>query len=96
MNVSFHPEAEAEFISAIEYYEDIKPGLGLDFALEVQSAISRASKYPQAWQELDKNIRRTLVKRFPFGILYSEAENKLFILAVMNLHREPNYWKIRK
>lgn len=34
MNVSFHPEAEAEFISAIEYYKDIKPGLGLDFALE--------------------------------------------------------------
>ena len=35
MNFSFHPEAEEEFNKAIDYYEDIDPGLGYDFALEV-------------------------------------------------------------
>ena len=38
MNFSFPPEAEKEFNEAINYYEDIRPGLGYDFALEVYSA----------------------------------------------------------
>ena len=27
MTISFHPEAEEEFNKAIDYYEDIEPGL---------------------------------------------------------------------
>lgn len=37
MNYSFHPEAEIEFIEAIEYYEEKESGLGYDFAVEVYS-----------------------------------------------------------
>ena len=47
MNFSFHPEAEEEFNKAIDYYEDIEPGLGYDFALEVYTAIQRAVKFPK-------------------------------------------------
>ena len=39
MSYAFHPEAEAEFISAINYYEERHVGLGYDFAREVYSAI---------------------------------------------------------
>lgn len=35
MKFAFHPEAEAEFNTAIDWYEDCTPGLGLDFAGEV-------------------------------------------------------------
>jgi len=35
------------------------------------------------------------VKRFPYGVLYSEEADGIFILAVMNLHRAPDYWKRR-
>ena len=37
MKHAFHPEAEAEFLAAIDYYEDREPGLGSDFAIEVRS-----------------------------------------------------------
>jgi len=33
--------------------------------------------------------------RFPFAVLYSESDEELFILAVMHLRREPNYWAHR-
>lgn len=33
MKVDFHPEAEAELVAAIDYYETCEPGLGLAFAL---------------------------------------------------------------
>ena len=53
MSFSFHPEAEEEFNQAVDYYQDIEPGLGHDFALEVLSAIRRAVEYPRAWALLD-------------------------------------------
>ena len=96
MNFSFHPEAEEEFNKAIDYYEDIEPGLGYDFALEVYSAIQLSVEFPKAWVVLEDEVRRCLVRRFPYAILYSAEENGVFILAVMNLHREPGYWKCRK
>lgn len=96
MNFSFHPEAQEEFYKAIDYYEEIESGLGYDFALEVYSAIKRSIEFPKSWSVLEGEIRRSLVKRFPYGILYSEEQKGIFIIAVMNLRREPGYWKHRK
>jgi plasmid stabilization system protein ParE len=96
MTFSFHPEAEEEFNKAIDYYEDIEPGLGYDFALEVYSTVRRSVEFPKAWTVLEGEIRRSLVRRFPYGVLYSEEHEEIFVVAVMNLHREPDYWKHRK
>jgi len=41
MKYLFHPEAEAEFAQAVEYYEEYEEGLGYDFAVEAYSAIER-------------------------------------------------------
>lgn len=95
MSFRFHPEAERELREAVEYYEEIEPGLGYDLSVEVYSAIQRAVTYPRAWPDLDDKIRRALVRRFPYGVLYTEEEDALLIVAVMNLHREPGYWKGR-
>jgi plasmid stabilization system protein ParE len=96
MIFSFHPEAEEEFNNAIDYYENAEPGLGYDFAIEAYSTIQRIIEYPKAWPQVDKEIRRSLVQRFPFGMLYSEEGDSIFILAVMHLHKKPGYWKTRK
>ncbi len=96
MNFSFHPEAEEKFRKATDYYEEIEPRLGCDFALEIYSTIKRSVEFPKAWAVLDGDVRRSLVRRFPYGILYSEERDGIFIVAVMNLHREPEYWQHRK
>lgn len=96
MTFSFHPEAEVEFNKAIDYYEGIEPGLGLDFVIEVHLAIQRSVAFPKAWPVIDGEIRRALVRRFPFGILYSVDNDGIYIVAVMHLHRMPEYWKHRK
>lgn len=95
MKYSFHPEAEIEFIEAIEYYEERESGLGYDFAIEVYSAIERMIAFPKAWPIIEEDIRRSLVRRFPYGILYSAEKDGVCIVAVMHLHREPKYWKHR-
>lgn len=96
MSFTFHPEAETEFNKAIEYYEEIEPGLGYDFAIEVYSTIQRSVAFPKAWPVIEAEIRRSLVKRYPYGVLYSDETDEIYIVAVMHLHREPDYWKRRK
>ena len=96
MSFSFHPESEEEFNKAIEYYENIELGLGYDFALEVYSAIQLSVEFPKAWAVLESEIRRSLVRRFPYGVLYSVENEEIFVIAIMNLHRDPDYWKHRK
>lgn len=95
MRYAFHPEAHAEFLEAIERYEERGSGLGYDFALEVYSVIDRIVAYPKTWPFLDGEIRRSLVRRFPYGVLYAEESDLIFIVAVMHLHRDPGYWKHR-
>ena len=94
MSHFFHPEAE--FLDAPDYYEDCEEGLGIDFAVDVQSAIERAVRNPRAWALLEEDVRRCQTKRFPYGVLYSEEPDGVFILAIMHLHRDPDYWKHRR
>ncbi len=96
MNLIFHPQAETEFHEAITYYEDREPGLGEDFAVEVYSAIENVLAYPQAWPVLEEDVRRCLVTRFPYGVLYSIEPDGIYVLAVMHLHRNPESWKKRR
>jgi plasmid stabilization system protein ParE len=95
MKYAFHPEAEAEFLHAIDYYEKCEPGLGYDFALEVQTSIKSILSFPRAWTILEADIRRCQTSRFPYGIVYSQDGDTILILAVMHFHRNPDYWKDR-
>lgn len=95
MKFSFHPDAEAEFLDAINYYEGCEQGLGHDFAIEVHSAIENILSFPKAWAILEDGIRRCQIRRFPYGIVYYNDENNILVLAVMHLHRNPDYWKDR-
>ena len=95
MTFAFHPEADEEFVEAVAYYEDCGPGLGIDFSRGVYASIENAIDYPTMWPEIEDEVRRCLAHRFPYGVLYSIEPDGIFILAVMHLHRDPDYWKHR-
>ena len=65
MRFYFHEYAEAEFDRAVEYYEDCRNGLGIEFAQEVYATIDRIIQYPEAWSPMSKNTRRCFVKPVP-------------------------------
>ncbi len=97
MTYFFHPKAKDEFISAIDYYGECSPGLGLEFSKEIYSTIQRIICFPNSGVKFSENTRRSLAKRFPFGVIYrcSEEKNEIIIFAVMQLNRAPDYWKTR-
>jgi plasmid stabilization system protein ParE len=92
MNYSFHPYAEKELEEVERYYDNIREELGNRFRAETEMAISRILDFPNAWQPLSENTRRRTLKTFLYGIVYRVKTDEIRILAVMHLHREPNYW----
>ena len=92
MKSVMHPEAREEFLAAIDYYNEVEPGLGMAFYSEVESAIVLIENYPDLWSEIGRGIHRCLVRRFPFAVLYSKEADCVFIYAIMHNKREPGYW----
>jgi plasmid stabilization system protein ParE len=95
MTYSFHPDAELELNQAIDYYEECRAGLGLEFADEVYKTVQRILAFPNAWQSMGEGNRRCLSNRFPFGVIYYKREQEIIVLAVMQLNRKPYYWRSR-
>lgn len=95
MHIDFLSIAEEEFVEAVDYYNQQSEGLGYEFAFEVQRTLERIIQFPEAWTPLSKRTRRCRTNRFPYGIIYQIRSETILIVAVMNLHREPNSWKDR-
>jgi len=56
--------------------EGSEPGLGYQFAIEIFAAVERIKANPGMWPVLDGQVRRCLVHRFPYGVIYSVDEQK--------------------
>ncbi len=92
MNVRLLKIAQLDLDAAIDYYNSERRGLGYEFLWEVLFMIDRIKQFPHAWQIFHDDSRRCIIRRFPYGIIYMFEEDTLVILAIANLHREPEYW----
>ena len=91
----FLKPAEEELIEAALYYESASTGLGNDFLDDVQLAIDSLREYPHAGAVIDPQLRRKLLSRFPFGLVYAVAAKEIVIVAVAHYGRRPGYWQSR-
>ena len=96
MSVRFHPEAEEDLTAAIDYYEGCEAGLGEDFALEVAAVLRNVASFPLAWPVVEDGMRRCLINRFPYALLYDIEDNGIHVYAVGHLSRQPGYWRHRR
>jgi plasmid stabilization system protein ParE len=87
--------AEADIKDAYQWYESQRKGLGENFLLCVEEALSKVSRTPQIYAIAYKDIRRALIHRFPFGIFYIEGKKNITVLAVLHARRNPQTWKER-
>ena len=94
--VVWHPAAADEFISAVEWYEQQRPGLGSEFAAACRSALALIRDQPQAFRHVQGEVRRVLLRRFPYAIFYRAREAELLVIAVMHERRDPRRWQERR
>jgi hypothetical protein len=92
VKIVFDKLAQLEFDDASEYYEFEVPGLGTRFREEVKRGIRRIREYPDAWAKEKNDVRRYLLHRFPYKILYSIEQDYIYVIAIAHCHRRPDYW----
>lgn len=89
---SFNRIAKQELLEAISYYEAEASGLGGRFLSAVEMVVAELVELPESAPILRKDIRRKLVPRFPYSLLYKMRGPEIRILAVAHQKRRPFYW----
>ena len=95
LSLKFHPEVAGEIGASYRWYQEQAEGLGDDFLNEVESAYQVAVELSETWPLFHQKLRRYLLRRFPFSVVYRVKGDVIFVVAVMHNSRKPGYWSGR-
>lgn len=97
-SVPFHPDARQDFLEALAWYDDERPGLGQEFwdavdhALRVGVPLSPTKPASSAGHE----VGRILLERFPYTLIVRLCSGRpVYVVAVAHQRRRPGYWRQR-
>jgi plasmid stabilization system protein ParE len=94
--VIFTQPARTELIDAQDWYENEAPGLGPHFRVAVEAVIHRMSTNPRQFPVIHKNVRRALLRRFPYALMFViDADESLTVIACFHGSRDPAHWQKR-
>ena len=88
-------EAQAEFDEAFDRYNAKRAGLGPEFVAEVQEVFDRIAANPLIHQVVFADIRKGVVRRFPYSVFYRPHQDRVEVIAVFHSSRDPSIWQGR-
>jgi len=89
------PEAEADLREAYRWYEQQRIGLGEDFLLCVEASSVALRENPEQFPKVYQEVRRMVLRRFPYSILYLTSHDEIVVLAIFHGRRDPQTWRKR-
>ncbi len=87
--IVFRRIARLEMDKSIAWYESRRAGLGLEFAVEVETFLVRIAETPEQFPRVRGEIRRAVLQRFPYTLHFLIESNRVVILAVFHVKRNP-------
>ena len=93
--IAFDPDARAEFLETVEYYEECRIGLGRRFRESVETELNHILSFPFRFRVLRVPFRRCLIPKFPYSIVFSIEPDFILVIAVAHAKRKPEYWHER-
>lgn len=93
--LGFHPEAVAEVRGATRWYRKRDSDAAEAFLTEFERALLRIAEAPERWPVFEAGLRRFVLRRFPFSIVYRLTSGQVEVLAVAHGRRRPGYWRDR-
>ena len=88
-------EAAAELRQAVGWYSEQQQSLGVRFLRTIDILVDTIRKDPERFPIVHQDIRRALIRRFPYGIHFAVRDETILILAVFHAKRNPESWKSR-
>jgi plasmid stabilization system protein ParE len=95
IGVRYHAAAEDEIQEAVDYYDARRRSLGDRFLKEVRSTVRRLREYPRLGSPVEGEVRRFVLRRFPYSIYYQVHPRELHVLSVVHHSRESPLWQGR-
>lgn len=90
------PEATVEIQEAREWYEQRRPGLGGEFMAAVREVLAAIEEAPQRYPVVRRDIRRAVLRRFPYSLLYTMESERTVVIACFHGKRNPRNWYSRR
>lgn len=91
----FRPEVREELGEAYNWYESQELGLGDDFLEQVDEALDRICQMPESYAAVYRDVRRAVIRRFPYVIYYRIISSRVIVTAVFHGRRSPKAWQTR-
>lgn len=90
-------EARDEAREAAAWYDEQRAGLGEELLEELERLFERMSQLPRSFPSLmdpapELGLRRALLSRFPYGVVFVELEDRIRVVAIAHAKRKPGYW----
>jgi hypothetical protein len=100
LNFKTLPAAELEAAEAAIWYDAQRPGLGDEFLNELQDTFGRIKNSPESFGSLEGysgplEIRRCMLQRFPYVVVFLHRSEEIVAVAVSHARRRPLYWLTR-
>jgi plasmid stabilization system protein ParE len=92
----FRPEAEEEIFEAAEWYERRKLGLSAEFLRALDAVIAAVERSPHRFPRVHGEKRRALLRRFPYGVIFSVSDEEIVVLACTHARQNPKRWQRRR
>ena len=96
MRLRIHPQAEAEFLSSVDFYSDESIQAAQHFIEEVGRALDEISVAPLRYVRYEGETHFKPLDRFPFSIVYRIKEEEVQVIAILHQARRPGYWQGRE
>jgi plasmid stabilization system protein ParE len=93
--VELDPRAEDEARAAFVWYLERSERAAAAFEREIERAIERIGENPTAYPIVEGELRRYILDRFPYAVLYAIEPTSARVVAIAHQHRRPGYWLIR-
>lgn len=92
LEIFVHREAQIDVQEAFQFYQDKSEGLGFEFMRSLDASLQFIKRNPQSYQTIYKDVRRVLLRKFPYALFYLVEENRIVVIACFNQKRSEIDW----
>jgi len=95
VRLHLHPDALREIREARDFYDLERAGLGDEFIDEIERVMALIVAHPESSPVVLKGVRKRVVSRFRYSIVYSVRDGSVYVSALAHNSRRPFYWQGR-
>lgn len=93
-NFTVLPEAQDDLTAIYDWYEAQRVGLGEEFLSCIDACFAKIRRTPELADIVFETYRRTIVRRFPYVVIYEATAEAITIYGVFHASRDEDQWRL--